>query len=159
MELLFAYIKSHDYGNGHFSRIINLKKRIHFKKKIKLLNIASNKDRISLLKILGSKKIKILLDISNKKFQKKHKKYLKKIQSIFIEKGHDLIILDDVGSNSILNSLSKCNIKIYINPYINSLNKKKLIKNHFLGENYLIGLNQYHRFHHRKKESRIFSYF
>mgnify|MGYP000521582370 CR=1 FL=1 len=78
MELLFAYIKSHDYGNGHFSRIINLKKRIHFKKKIKLLNIASNKDRISLLKILGSKKIKILLDISNKKFQKKHKKYLKK---------------------------------------------------------------------------------
>lgn len=152
MELVFVYIKSHEYGKGHFSRITNLKSRIYFKKKIKIFNLANNKDRISFLKISRSKKIKILLDISNKKFQKKQKRYLKKIQSIFIKKGHDLIILDDVGSNSILNSLSKCNIKTYINPYINNFNKKKLIKNCFLGEKYLIGLNQYPHFHHRKKK-------
>tara|TARA_B100001057_G_C22836089_1_gene945241 strand:- start:913 stop:1827 length:915 start_codon:yes stop_codon:yes gene_type:complete len=154
MELLFAYIKSHEYGNGHFSRIINLKKKIPFKKKIKILNIAKKKDRISFLKISKSKKIKILLDISNKKFLKTYKNYLKKIQSNLIESENDLIIIDDVGSNSILHSLNKCNIKFYINPYINSLNKKKLIKNSFLGENYLIGLNQYPLFYQRKKKTK-----
>jgi hypothetical protein len=152
MHLLFAYIKSHKYGNGHFSRIVNLKKKIFSKKKIKTLNIAEQKDRISFLKISRSKRIKILLDISNKKFLKSQKEYLKKIQSIFIETGHDLIIIDDVGSNSILHFLKKCNIKFYINPYINSLNKKRNIKNFFLGEKYLIGLNKYPQFYQRKKK-------
>ena len=152
MYSLFAYIKSHRFGSGHFSRVINIKKKLTSKRNIKLLNIAQQKDRASFLKLVKSKKIKILLDVSNKKFLKSHRKYFEKIQEIINQFKHELIIIDDVKSNSILNYFKKCNIKFYINPYIKNLKKKKFIENYFLGRRYLVGLNSYPKFQKRKKK-------
>jgi hypothetical protein len=153
MSLTFVYIKNSLFGNGHHTRILNLRKKLKKKNKIRTLNIALENHKKKLLRSI-KKEEKIFIDISNNFFLKLNKKFLK---NLFIQcKAHNvnLSLIDSKSPNSILDYYKTAKIQNYINPDVDKIKKNKNLKNVFLGPKYLIGLNEF-RYYSNKSSKNI----
>ena len=159
MKFFFIYIKNSQFGNGHFTRISNLKKKFKRKYQIKSFNIAESKQRILLKKNLNKKNIKIFLDVSNRNFFLKRKNYLNKIFKECEKLGLKLNLIDSHSSESIIKFFKSLKVNIYINPYVDKIKKSKFIYKKFLGSKYLIGLNKYDFIKNKKLKKNVLVFF
>ena len=141
MHRIIFYIKSEIYGNGHYVRAKNIRKKFRNKYKIKLVNLAKIEEQKKLFNIIDNVK-EVIFDISNEFFLRSNKKFLLNLFSKF-KNNTRINVIDSIFPNTILNFCKKLKIKNYINADILYLKKPKNIKNLFLGPKYLIGLNKF----------------
>ena len=152
MKILYFYISSYSFGNGHYVRAQSYKEK--FIKKncfFKIKNLVNEQDNmiydLSELNDQINKSDYSFFDISNKLFfnKKKNLKYLKIIFNLY---AHKIIIIDGLNKEIISNKL-RYNFKTVIIPYI--FNKKSL--NIIKGVKYFKGIKYF-----INKDVKIYNY-